>query len=670
MHPPLFYYLLALWLRIFGDSHVVGRALSLILGLISVVMAYFVGKEVKNERAGLLFSLLLATDPLMLRMNTAVYHETLIELFTVASLFYFVRYLKTERMSCAYLSLAIVSIGSSAKFTIIPQLLALFTFILLYNSKETREYLRKIPGYFLTFRQGGVILATYLLWTLVAVAVVTLYPTDLSRIVLAVPGIHPMNKMGNLYTAVLFLTVWAIMTVYLFRIRYAGKLWPFIRALIGEYRLVLILTAVVIASKAIVEVPLGLMVSPNYIHQTYLLQSNRGFMFMSLFWLVHRSLSQIESSSLELLTPWLGVTALLLIVLMARLLGIRFKVSPELSALLFLSGVFYLLLIPIIPNPRFIYPLILTSYLALIYTVESILEGFTLRRVVGISIAMLVVLGTADAGIVVNYPKGQLKIPHALHDREMRDDLGEYLEWAELKGTYLPINPMDGYYLHLKVIPYLVDTFGLGYLKGDSLLSLVREYKPDYIIFSTWMFAIMEKDESMRRIYGKLLRYSVQNGTLLFAEGFSNGERMEMYNMKEKSTWGIELNGSTIYFEGSCGSIGILPLIGSSPVVGVKLKLVSNGTYNITVISQEGEREGRIVIGESISIILPGTLLEIKSKGPVYHGFRPVNNTPVKDSRVYTPKGCLRLTGTLYKKDNDIVAEGNNLKIASGCGNH
>ncbi|WP_297497914.1 glycosyltransferase family 39 protein, partial [Thermococcus sp.] len=52
VHPPFYYYLLALWMRIFGDSYVVGRSLSVVLGLAAVYVAYLTGRELRDWKLG------------------------------------------------------------------------------------------------------------------------------------------------------------------------------------------------------------------------------------------------------------------------------------------------------------------------------------------------------------------------------------------------------------------------------------------------------------------------------------------------------------------------------------------------------------------------------------------------------------------------------------------
>lgn len=53
VHPPLFYYLLALWLRIFGDSLIAGRLLSMFIGILSVFLGYSIGSKLGGEDTGL-----------------------------------------------------------------------------------------------------------------------------------------------------------------------------------------------------------------------------------------------------------------------------------------------------------------------------------------------------------------------------------------------------------------------------------------------------------------------------------------------------------------------------------------------------------------------------------------------------------------------------------------
>ncbi|MBN1137236.1 MAG: glycosyltransferase family 39 protein, partial [Anaerolineae bacterium] len=65
IQPPLYYYLLHGWMRLFGNGEVAVRSLSVLLGLLTVPLIYFAGVELFQSRiAGLLAALLIAISPL------------------------------------------------------------------------------------------------------------------------------------------------------------------------------------------------------------------------------------------------------------------------------------------------------------------------------------------------------------------------------------------------------------------------------------------------------------------------------------------------------------------------------------------------------------------------------------------------------------------------------
>ena len=64
VQPPLYYYLLWAWARLFGQSEAALRGLSLLFSLATVPLAWYAGRRLFSERAGLLAALLFATSPL------------------------------------------------------------------------------------------------------------------------------------------------------------------------------------------------------------------------------------------------------------------------------------------------------------------------------------------------------------------------------------------------------------------------------------------------------------------------------------------------------------------------------------------------------------------------------------------------------------------------------
>lgn len=126
VHPPLYYYTLAFILRVFGDNYIIGRLFSVFIGLVSLIIAYYVGKEVRDEKLGLVLAGFLAMNPTLLLTNFLAVQEVFIEFFAIFSLYYLIRYIKTTKEYYAYLSLFLAGLGSTVKFTIIPYAISIF----------------------------------------------------------------------------------------------------------------------------------------------------------------------------------------------------------------------------------------------------------------------------------------------------------------------------------------------------------------------------------------------------------------------------------------------------------------------------------------------------------------------------------------------------------------
>ncbi|HET6966533.1 MAG TPA: glycosyltransferase family 39 protein [Acidimicrobiales bacterium] len=63
--PPLFYFLLHFWLRLFGSSEVATHVLPLLISLAAIPLAYWAGQELFDRRAGLAAAALMATNPFL-----------------------------------------------------------------------------------------------------------------------------------------------------------------------------------------------------------------------------------------------------------------------------------------------------------------------------------------------------------------------------------------------------------------------------------------------------------------------------------------------------------------------------------------------------------------------------------------------------------------------------
>jgi hypothetical protein len=63
--PPLYYMLLGLWVRAFGDTERATHALSLVFGLLCIPLAYFAGRALFGRTTGLVCAVIAALDPFL-----------------------------------------------------------------------------------------------------------------------------------------------------------------------------------------------------------------------------------------------------------------------------------------------------------------------------------------------------------------------------------------------------------------------------------------------------------------------------------------------------------------------------------------------------------------------------------------------------------------------------
>ncbi len=535
VHPPLYYYLLALWMRIFGDSYVVGRLFSVFLGLLSVLVAYFVGKELKDWKTGLLFSTLVAMDPTLVLMNGMVFHESTVELFTLLSLYYFVKYEKRKDKKDALLSLFWAGVGSTSKFTILPYAVALYVLLLLYLDEKTKRYAQTCVEVLLTRLQVFILASVYLIMSLIVIDAVLLYPSKELRKILIVPGFHKIELVGHIIPAGIFLALWAVITIYVFKISYFPAIVYATKSLLRNIRWTVVYLFAFLLPKIVIEGFLGFLVSPSYLSQTYLAQGSRYSPLAGFFDVIFLYLNHLSGEKPDFLVFYVPI---ILVLFFASFQSIKSKTltKPVVSGPLFLvSAVMYLIVFPVIPNTRFLIPMILTLYLAFLESLPEIeKEDLNIRKFAAVLVFALLILSIGDYGISYQYKEGKLLLAWASHTKDLRDDLGEYIREENLTGIYLAMNPFNAYYLNLKVDPHYLDTFGLVYLKDPSEFQRVIN-ESDYLILSTWMYAMMKESEVFNKTFGGLKKYSVVNATLLYAESYASGDVIELFDNGKKN---------------------------------------------------------------------------------------------------------------------------------------
>jgi len=106
-NPPLYYVLVWGWAKLFGTGEVAIRSLSALFGLGTVPIAYLIGAELSNRRAGLIAAGIVAVNPMLIWYSQEARSYALLVFFCAASLLFFARTLRTrERGDIALWALA------------------------------------------------------------------------------------------------------------------------------------------------------------------------------------------------------------------------------------------------------------------------------------------------------------------------------------------------------------------------------------------------------------------------------------------------------------------------------------------------------------------------------------------------------------------------------------
>lgn len=95
-NPPLYYVLAWGWAKLFGTGEVGLRSLSALFGVATVPIAYCLGAELTNRRAGLVVAALVAVNPMLIWYSQEARSYALLVFFGALSLLFFARALRTR----------------------------------------------------------------------------------------------------------------------------------------------------------------------------------------------------------------------------------------------------------------------------------------------------------------------------------------------------------------------------------------------------------------------------------------------------------------------------------------------------------------------------------------------------------------------------------------------
>ncbi|CAB50183.1 ArnT family glycosyltransferase [Pyrococcus abyssi] len=599
VHPPLFYYLLALWLRVFGDSYIVGRLFSLSFGALSLILAYKVGKIVRDEMLGVLFSLLLALDPQTIILNSTVFHASLIEFFVLLTLYL---YLKGKYLLMAFL----LGVGTSVKHTFLPYAVGVFMFSWVGGKIKIKK---------LNFWKS--LLLTYSTYLIVVYTLISLYPGDVSRMILIVPGFGEVKFKPNLYALLLF---FILLAYYVYR---DGEILVSRIDILNGLRLFFMF----ILGKLLIEAPQIAIAGYGYIRQVYLMNSGRGIPLMSIPDLIAKTLRDIQKGNYEMLYPYI-----LMIFLAMLLISERRPANSTLKGLLASVALSYLVF-PLPGVPRFLYPL----FLLIILYLSAMVTNLNLRKLAALTIILLAI----NSIFIESFITGKTKLAFAVHSDSLRLELTKVVPQDSLAYSF---NPMNSYLLNLNEPPYYIDNFGafyLGNVSPEQFFSYLEENNVSYIIISTWLRGIMDRDPRLSKLYGTTLRLIDSKYKLIYAHSFSNGELMAVYMRSKGGKSFITLNVTKVKIAFNANGTTLFYLVPHRDVKEVTLRAVGD--------------EYLVTFGNSTEIVsIAGNEVSISTAFPVKMEF--LEPPVLIEYTLYLQKHLIRVTSGVFRINGTIIS--------------
>ena len=91
VHPPLYYFLLHYWMAYFGTSELAVKLPSIVFGVLSIIVVYALGRQLFDERAGLLAAFILAVSSFNIRYSQEVRMYSLLVLLGLLSMNFFIQ---------------------------------------------------------------------------------------------------------------------------------------------------------------------------------------------------------------------------------------------------------------------------------------------------------------------------------------------------------------------------------------------------------------------------------------------------------------------------------------------------------------------------------------------------------------------------------------------------
>jgi 4-amino-4-deoxy-L-arabinose transferase-like glycosyltransferase len=134
-HPPLHYYLLHFWLRIFGVGDFQARLLSTVFGTLSIIMIFMLARDLFDRRTAFMAALLLAVSQLGVMYSQEARPYAQLLFFVLCSIYLFAKVLRERNLITwvGFVSSSILMLYTNYYSLLL--LVSMFLFILMYRSR-------------------------------------------------------------------------------------------------------------------------------------------------------------------------------------------------------------------------------------------------------------------------------------------------------------------------------------------------------------------------------------------------------------------------------------------------------------------------------------------------------------------------------------------------------
>ena len=92
-HPPVYYWFLNIWIKLFGDQVWIMRLSSILFSLITIMFVYKIGKEIKDKKTGLWAAILTGVNPLLIYFSQELRMYAMVTMWLVGSIYFLVKML-------------------------------------------------------------------------------------------------------------------------------------------------------------------------------------------------------------------------------------------------------------------------------------------------------------------------------------------------------------------------------------------------------------------------------------------------------------------------------------------------------------------------------------------------------------------------------------------------